>query len=180
MNYDDNLEWFPLAHPHLPYMSKILDVTDDTMVFSGTFILEPEILPIEALLEKNGKLYCCLIIHKEVLDIEDTPRDPFEGAFYDEDVGGYIRLSPPDETIEIKYKILRELGKTSEDDAFFERATDRHTVLDRNEVYRLARKERERKEEYTKWERDNPELAARLMAARKEPADSTHKNGIQS
>jgi len=152
---DDGIYWFPIGDFHVPYMSKILDMTDDTIVFMGYFYIEPETLPIETLLFKNTKIYKCIITHKDFINYEDD---------YDRDFSAFPRHYLQSETIEIKYKILGRLGKTPEDDEFFKRATNKDTVKERNNVFVLAREERERKERREKWERDNPELAARFKA----------------
>lgn len=150
-------------------MQRILDMTDDTIVFTGRFYLEPETLPIDALLYKKHELYKCTITHKEILEFEDDEdEDPHKGAFYDEDIGGYIRLSPPDKTIEIKYIQHGLLEKTPEDDEFFARATESGPILERNRVFESARKDREAKEDAEQWRRENPELAAKLDAWRAE------------
>jgi len=152
---DDGIYWFPIGDFHVPYMSKIIDMTDDTIVFIGRFYLEPEVLPIEAHLFKNNIVYKCIITHKEFIDDEDD---------YDRDFSGFPRHYLQSETIEIKYKNLGVLGKTPEDDEFIKKATDTDEFKKRNEVFVLAREERERKERREKWERDNPELAARFKA----------------
>jgi hypothetical protein len=155
---DQGIYWFPIGDFHLPYMREIYDMTDDTIVCMGFFYVEPETLPIEALLYKNN------------INYEDDE---------DRDFSGFPRHYLQSETIEIKYKILGRLGKTPEDDEFFKKATDKDVVNERNNMYVRARQEREQKERKEKWQRDNPELAARIAATLKEKSDFSHKNGIQ-
>ena len=167
---DQGIYWFPIGDFHVPYMREIYDMTDDTFVCMGFFYVEPETLPIEALLYKNNICYKCIITHKDFINYEGDE---------DRDFSAFPRHYLQSETIEIKYKNLGVLGKTPEDDEFFKKATDKDVVKERNEVFVRAREERERKERREKWERDNLELAARIAAALKEIPASTHKNGIQ-
>jgi hypothetical protein len=152
---DDGIYWMPIGDFHVPYMSKILDMTDDTIVFMGYFYIEPETLPIELLLVKNNKVYKCIINHKEFIDDEDDENRDFSA---------FPRHYLQSEIIEVNYKNLGVLGKTPEDDEFFKRANDKDTVKERNRTFVLAREERERKERRETWERNNPELAARFKA----------------
>jgi hypothetical protein len=145
----------PIGDFHVPYMRQIYDMTDDTIVFMGYFYLEPETLPIESILIKNHVLYKCIITHKDFINYEDDENRDFSG---------FPRHYLQSETIEIKYKNLGRLRKTPEDDEFFKRVNDKDTVRERNDIFVRARKEREYKERREKWERDNPELAARFKA----------------
>lgn len=153
---DQGIYWFPIGDFHVPYMRQIYDMTEDTIVFMGRFYVEPETLPIEALLFKNNICYKCIITHKDFINYEGDE---------DRDFSGFPRHYLQSETIEIKYKILGRLRKTSEDDAFFKKATAKDVVNERNNMYVLAREERDQKDRREKWERENPELAARLAAA---------------
>lgn len=167
---DQGIYWYFPGEFHLPYMQKIYTMTDTTIVFMGRFYLEPETLPIEAVLYISSIPYKCIITHKDFINDEfDLTRD-FTGC-----PRHYLQC----ETIQIKYKNIGRLEKTPEDDAFFNRAIEMTLVRKRNDEYIRTREERERRERREKWAVENPELAARLAAAApKAPTDTTHKNGI--
>jgi hypothetical protein len=152
---ENGIYWFPIGYSHVPYMRQIFDMTEDTIVFMGFFYVEPETLPIEALLFKNNICYKCIITHKEFINYEDDDSRDFSA---------FPRHYLQSETFEIKYKNLGRLGKTKEDDEFFKRATDKKAVAARNDVFVRSRQDREEKEREEKWRRDNPELAAKLDA----------------
>ena len=150
---DDGIYWYLPGFFNVPYMRQILDMTDDTIVFMGHFYIEPETLPIQALLVVRNITYKCTIIHKEFINYEDD---------YDRDFTGFPRHYLQSETIEIKYKNLGILEKTPEDDEFFKQATDEHTVTERNRLWVQNREERNHRERRERWERENPELAAKF------------------
>lgn len=142
---DNYATWYPHCVQFLPHMFQILDFTPDTIVFMGRFSLEECMLPVEGILITTNSWFHVTITAKEILeDSDEEEKDPNEGAFYDEEVGGYIRLFPPDECIQIKYTTLKEL-KTKEEVAECEERVETlgKQVWKRSEEIRQAREERE-------------------------------------
>jgi hypothetical protein len=91
-------------------MSRILDFTPDTIVFTGRFRIEEEALPVEGILVHKDSWVHARITAKEILeDSDEEDEDPHKGAFYDEEMGGYIRLFPNDECIQITYEVIKDL-----------------------------------------------------------------------
>lgn len=118
------------------------------MVFMGQFRIESDALPVEGIFVNGDSWVHARILSKEIIEQEeeDVDRDSHKGAFYDEDVGGYIRLFPEDECIQITYEVLKDLPTKEDVEACMEHIEKRgREVWERSEEIRRAREEAELK-----------------------------------
>jgi hypothetical protein len=167
---DEGITWLPHHELYLPSMFQILDFTHDTIVFMGRFRLEEEALPVEGILVHKDTWVHARITTKEILeDSDEEDEDPHKGAFYDEEMGGYIRLFPPDECIQITYTTLKELHTKEEVDSCMEHVeTLGKQVWQRSQELRQAREERELQEHVAEQNRLYAERKAKEAAAAEE------------
>ena len=142
---DAGILWHPYRERYLPYIYRELDITEDTMVFMGQFRIEASALPVEGIFINKDKWVHARIDSKEILEQEaEEDADPQKGAFYDEDVGGYIRLFPEDECIQIKYTVLKDLPTKEDVEVCVEHIEKQgREVWERSEAIRQEREERE-------------------------------------
>lgn len=117
------------------------------MVFMGQFRLEEDALPVEGIFINGDSWVHARISSKEIIEQEeeeDADKDNHKGAFYDEDVGGYIRLFPEDECIQIKYTVLKDLPTKEDVEACMEHIEQQgREVWERSEEIRREREKTE-------------------------------------
>lgn len=144
---DLGILWHPYRESYLPYIYRELDITPDTMVFMGQFRIEEGALPVEGIFINKDSWVHARIDSKEIIEQEeeeDADKDNHKGAFYDEDVGGYIRLFPEDECIQIKYTVLKDLPTKKDVEACMEHIEKAgREAWERSEEIRLEREEAE-------------------------------------
>ena len=144
---DVGILWHPYRERYLPYIYRELDITPDTMVFMGQFRIEEGALPVEGIFINKDSWVHARIDSKEIIEQEEEEhedKDNHKGAFYDEDVGGYIRLFPEDECIQIKYTVLKDLPTKEDVEACMEHIEKQgKEVWERSEEIRRKREEAE-------------------------------------
>jgi hypothetical protein len=146
---NEGIFWHPYHERYLPYIYRVLDITPNTIVFLGQFRIEEGALPVEGIFVNNESWVHARIDTKEILEQEkDEDEDPHKGAFYDEEEGGYIRLFPEDECIQITYTVLKDLPTKKDVDEVMEHLEAQgREVWERSEAIRNACEETE----YTVW-----------------------------
>ena len=144
---DNGILWHPYRERYLPYIYRELDITPDTMVFMGQFRIEEDALPVEGIFINGDKWVHARITSKETIEQEEEEdADPHKGAFYDEDAGGYIRLFPEDECIQITYTVLKDLPtKEDVEECMKHIEKQGREVWERSEEIRRVREEAEMK-----------------------------------
>lgn len=146
---DERILWHPYRERYLPYIYRVLDITPNTIVFMGQFRIEEGALPVEGIFIHKDSWVHARIDSKEILEQEkeeeeDSDRENHKGAFYDEDVGGYIRLFPEDECIQIHYTVIKDLPTKEDVEECMESIeTAGREVWERSEEIRRAREESE-------------------------------------
>jgi hypothetical protein len=115
------------------------------MVFMGQFRIEEGALPVEGIFINGDSWVHARITSKEIIEQEEEEdADPHKGAFYDEDVGGYIRLFPEDECIQITYTVLKDLPTKEDVEVCMEHIENQgKEVWERSEEIRREREKAE-------------------------------------
>ncbi len=169
---DVGILWHPYRERYLPYIYRELDITEDTIVFMGQFRIEAAALPVEGIFINKDKWVHARIDSKEILEQEvEEDADPHKGAFYDEDMGGYIRLFPEDECIQIKYTVLKDLPTKKDVEACMEHIESQgREVWERSEAIRQEREE----EKLQAWVAENN----RIYRERKTKESSTKNSAL--
>ena len=166
---DNGILWYPYRERYLPYIYRELDITPDTMVFMGQFRIEEGALPVEGIFINKDSWVYARIDSKEIIEQEpdeNEDKDNHKGAFYDEDVGGYIRLFPEDECIQIKYTVLKDLPTKEDVEACMEHIEKAgREVWERSEEIRKVREDAEHKEWVAEQNRLYAEQKAKEAAA---------------
>ncbi len=141
---NEGVLWYPYRERYLPYIYRVLDITPDTIVFLGQFRIEEGALPVEGIFINHDRWVHARITSKEILEQEkDEDEDPHKGAFYDEEEGGYIRLFPEDECIQITYTVIKDLPTKKDVEACMEYLEAQgNQVWERSEEIRRVRKEK--------------------------------------
>lgn len=163
---DNGILWYPYHERYLPYIYRELDITPDTMVFMGQFRIEEGALPVEGIFINGDSWVHARITSKEIIEQEpDENEDPHKGAFYDEDAGGYIRLFPEDECIQITYTVLKDLPTKEDVETCMEHIEKQgREVWERSEEIRKAREEIKYKEWVAERNREYMEQQAKEAA----------------
>ena len=136
-----------------PYVQKVFEYTDTTLVFDGYFRIESKTCPVRRIMESSGTYLWIEILTKE--ELEDTSGE----GFYDEELGGRVILTPTAK-IRITYRVIKEIQSEEELLGFAaEREASKEAEKERNAVYRREREEEEWKAhmeyaktiDYSKW-----------------------------